>query len=192
MGAAPRRHLTTRPNRPCGKTFSVQSSVAARIVARLGRQVPGATMSPSGNPFAFRGSCHCGQLRVVFATALDPAGIVPRACDCSFCQKHGALYVSDSAGQLSITAQDPAALRRYRQGSNTAEFLLCDRCGVLAAVVFVHDARMYGAVNARSLDGPTGFGNPVPASPQRLAPGEKVARWLQLWVPDVELVASGS
>ena len=118
--------------------------------------------------------------------------MVPRACDCSFCRKHGAAYVSDPAGQLSVTLQSSDALRRYRQGSNTAEFLLCGRCGVLVAVVFEHHARIYGAVNARSLEGPTGFGSAVPASPQSLAADEKVARWSQLWIPDVELVTLGA
>jgi len=147
-------------------------------------------MSPMNNASAFRGGCHCGQLRVNFSTALDPASITPRACDCSFCQKHGAAYVSDPAGQLSVTMRSADALRRYRQGSNTAEFLLCDRCGVLVAVIFEHNARMYGAVNARSLEGSTGFGSAIAASPQWLAPDEKVARWSQLWIPDVELVTS--
>jgi hypothetical protein len=149
-------------------------------------------MSPSSHAFAFCGGCHCGQLRVVFSTQLNPASIIPRACDCSFCQKHGAAYVSDPAGRLSVILQSQDALHRYQQGSNTAEFLLCDRCGVLVAVIFEHNARIYGAVNARSLEGPTGFGSAVPASPQLLAPGEKIERWLQLWVPDVELVASGT
>ena len=147
-------------------------------------------MSPLSNASVFRGGCHCGQLRVVFSSALDPTSIIPRACDCSFCQKHGAAYVSDPTGQLSVIMQGADALRRYRQGSNTAEFLLCDRCGVLVAVVFEHNARIYGAVNARSLDGVTGFGAAIPASPQLLASDEKVARWSQLWVPDVGLVTA--
>jgi hypothetical protein len=149
-------------------------------------------MPPLSNAVVFHGGCHCSRLRVAFSTALDPASIVPRACDCRFCQKHGAAYVSDPAGRLSVTSQSSDALRRYQQGSNTAEFLLCARCGVLVAVVFEHNTRIYGAVNARSLEGSTGFGSPVPASPQLLAPGEKVTRWLQLWVPDVELVTSGT
>jgi hypothetical protein len=149
-------------------------------------------MSSLSNASVFRGGCHCGQLRVAFSTALDPASITPRACDCSFCQKHGAAYVSDPAGQLSVIMQSSDALRRYQQGSNTAEFLLCNRCGVLVAVVFEHNARIYGAVNAPSLEGSTGFGRAVPASPQLLARDEKVARWSQLWVPDVELLTSGT
>jgi hypothetical protein len=118
--------------------------------------------------------------------------MVPRACDCSFCQKHGAAYVSDPAGQLSVITQRADALRRYRQGSRTAEFLLCNHCGVLVAVVFDQEGRLYGAVNARSLEEPTGFATATPASPQRLSPREKFARWSQLWVPDVQLITSSS
>lgn len=147
-------------------------------------------MSPMTEQVTFRGGCHCGRLRVVFSTALDPAGITPRACDCSFCRMHAAAYVSDPAGHLSVLMQGQDALRRYRQGSNTADFLLCDRCGVLVAVVFEHDARLYGAVNARCVEGGRSFGRAGPASPQLLAPGDKVARWLRLWVPDVELLTS--
>jgi len=149
-------------------------------------------MPARATPSEFRGGCHCGQLRLVFSTALDPAHIVPRACDCTFCQKHGAAYVSDPAGRLSITLANAEALRRYRQGSNTADFLLCDRCGVLVAVLFGQDARVYGAVNARCLEEPDRFATAVPASPQQLAPDEKTARWSKLWIADVELVTSGN
>lgn len=138
------------------------------------------------------GGCHCGRLRVAFSTVLDPAGITPRACDCSFCQKHGAAYVSDPAGQLSISIAAPDDLHRYRQGSNTAEFLFCGHCGVLVAVVLDHDGRTHGAVNARCLDATTRLGNAVTASPQQLAAAEKVDRWLRLWIPDVELLVAGS
>lgn len=141
---------------------------------------------------AFTGGCHCGQLRLVFSSAREPASIIPRACDCTFCLKHAAAYVSDPAGRLVITVQGVDALRRYRQGSNTAEFLLCGRCGVLVAVVVEDNARIFGAVNARALEGSTGFGLIAPASPQGLASAEKIERWSQLWVPDVELALSGT
>lgn len=141
---------------------------------------------------AFRGGCHCGQIHVAFSSALQPASITPRACDCSFCQKHGATYVSDPAGRLSITVKSADALRRYRQGSNAAEFLLCGECGVLVGVVFEHRDRIYGAVNARALDEPTGFGAAAVASPQLLAAEGKIARWLQVWIANVELLIPGN
>ena len=132
------------------------------------------------------GGCHCGAVRIALTTALDPAATAPRACDCSFCVRHGAAYVSDPSGQLVVEAAD-GALREYRQGSGTARFLLCAHCGVLVAVVFEHDGRRYGAANATSLDARGEFAPVVPASPQQLGRDDKVARWLRLWVPDVDL-----
>lgn len=150
-----------------------------------GNTMPSATIEST-----LRGSCHCGELRVELSTRLDPATLIPRACDCSFCLKHGAAYVSDPAGRLELMVH-PDGLRRYRQGSGTAEFLMCDRCGVLVAVTFMQAARIYGAVNARCLDGNMRLGDSATASPQALNPEEKAARWMKLWVPDVRLVASG-
>lgn len=136
--------------------------------------------------WTLRGGCHCGALRIALATTLDPAATVPRACDCSFCRMHGAAWVSDPAGQLEVVAAD-GTLREYRQGSGTARFLLCARCGVLVAAVFEQDGRRYGVANASGLDARDAFAPAVPASPQQLGRDDKVARWLQLWVPDVEL-----
>ncbi|TLY49012.1 MAG: aldehyde-activating protein [Gammaproteobacteria bacterium] len=135
------------------------------------------------------GSCHCGQLNLQFSTAQDPASLVPRACDCSFCRKHGAAYISDPAGRLSIHARG-GALRHYQQGSNNADFLVCGCCGVLVAVVFEHLSRLYGAVNAGCLDGKARLAEAVPASPQMLSADDKISRWIRLWVPDVELSMS--
>jgi|GEM_PF-172150 len=139
-----------------------------------------------------QGSCRCGGLRVAFSTAQDLASIVPRACDCSFCQKHGAAYVSDPAGRLSISETASGSLREYRQGTNTARFFVCGGCGVLVAVVFDHASRIFGAVNVKCFDGQSCFANSVPASPQRLSVEEKTARWLALWVPDVKVTLSGA
>lgn len=139
-------------------------------------------------PVTLRGGCHCKRISVEFTTLEEPRAMTPRACDCSFCRKHGAAYLSDAAGQLRIVAGSPDALRSYRQGSETATFRLCSECGVLVAVTFEHDGRLYGAVNATCLDGDLDLGASIPASPQALSPEQKVARWLQVWVPDVQLL----
>jgi hypothetical protein len=123
---------------------------------------------------------------------MDLAGMAPRACDCSFCQKHGAAYVSDSSGHLRITATEQDALHSYRQGSKAARFQLCGRCGVLVAVIFERLGNTYGAVNVGCLDERSRFGASVPASPQQLSPEEKVSRWLQVWVPGVQVIGAGT
>lgn len=138
------------------------------------------------------GSCHCGCVQVEFTTSTEFASTTPRACDCSFCQKHGAAYVSDPSGHLRITVAEPNALHSYRQGSKAARFQLCHRCGVLVAVTFEHQGNTYGAVNVGCLDERSRFGASVPASPQQLSPQEKVSRWLQVWVPDVQVVGAGA
>ena len=152
--------------------------------------MPSSTMSMAKGTRTLRGSCHCGHLRIEFSTDQDTAGIVPRACDCAFCRKHGAAYISDPAGRLSVSESHAGALREYRQGSNAARFLVCSHCGVLVAVIFAHDSVIYGAANAACLDGHPGLGTPIPASPQALSPDEKVSRWLGLWTPDVVLTTS--
>lgn len=148
-------------------------------------------MSMENAPVTLLGSCHCGRLSVEFRTRQDPATILPRSCDCSFCSKHGAAYISDPAGSLSVSYTETDALREYLQGSETARFLMCRHCGVLMAVIFKHDSGVYGAVNAGCLDGQTGLGQAVPASPQMLGQEEKVTRWLKLWIPDVVLSRAG-
>lgn len=131
------------------------------------------------------GGCHCGGLRVEFQTAQNISSLHPRACDCSFCRKHGAAYVSDPAGALSITENAAGLLADYRQGSNAARFLFCRRCGVLIAVVYEQDASTFGAVNSGCLDSADEFAESASASPQKLGAAEKTSRWQQLWVPDV-------
>jgi hypothetical protein len=125
---------------------------------------------------SLHGSCHCGWLQVEFTTSQNPEDTNPRACDCNFCQKHGAAYISDPAGALRIVAAEPNALHSYRQGSEAARFQLCGKCGVLIAVIFEHNGHVYGAVNVCCLDKRAILGAPVPALPQLLSPQEKISR----------------
>jgi hypothetical protein len=146
-------------------------------------------MSMADAIVVFHGGCHCSQLAIEFSTSQDPAAINPRACDCSFCSKHGASYISDPAGRLSVSVNSAGSLREYQQGTNTARFLLCNHCGVLVAIIYRHDSRIFGSVNVGCLNGPTGLGNSMLASPQQLPQEEKISRWLNLWVPDVTLTS---
>ena len=129
-----------------------------------------------------QGGCHCGSLRWQFATTMALADVVPRACDCDYCTRHRAAWVSDPAGQLSIHAS-VATLQRYRQGSAQAEFLLCRDCGVLVAVIARDGGRLLGAVNRNAFDQRDALVAETVVSPQRLAAETKLERWSQLWTP---------
>ena len=136
-----------------------------------------------------RGGCHCGKVQAALATARDPATLQPRACDCSFCRKHGAAWISDNEGELLVSANADDALREYRQGSGNARFLLCGDCGVLVAVLHDSGGVLRGAMNAGSVEGDVAFDVATAVSPQKLSAEEKTARWQQLWTPAVVIRA---
>src|SRR5690242_12674989 len=122
------------------------------------------------------GGCHCGNVRIAARLTREPAEYVPRACDCDFCRKHGAAYVSDPRGAVRIRVAAEADCSRYRQGSGSAEFLVCRRCGVLVAVVHrsaagrqTIDDVLYATLNSRALAVAMDFAPEQVVSPQRLS-----------------------
>ena len=136
------------------------------------------------------GACHCGNLRLEVQLTRAPASYSPRACDCDFCRKHGAAYVSDPQGTLVVRISDEQFAGRYRQGSGLAELLFCRNCGVLIGALYRDDQRLYGVVNAKVLDAREGFGPEQPVSPRLLSPEDKAARWQNIWFTDVRVVTA--
>lgn len=136
---------------------------------------------------ALRGSCHCGNVRVDMALPQAPDQYSPRACDCDFCSKHGASYLSDPDGALVIRVKDGQLLRKYRQGSGTADMLVCGNCGVLAGAMHRAEGRIYATVNARMIEGNPTFAETRPVSPRTLSAEQKAGRWKTLWFADVTL-----
>jgi len=129
------------------------------------------------------GGCHCGSVRWQFASPLALASFVPRACDCDFCSRHRAAWISDPAGALRIRAREEG-LQRYRQGSGQAEFLMCRECGVLVAVVATGEGgRLLGAANLNAFDARAGFAGEAIVSPRLLTADAKLARWNDAWMP---------
>jgi hypothetical protein len=132
------------------------------------------------------GGCHCGRIRVRAELSQAPGCYSVRACDCDFCQKHAAAYLSDPAGRLYLRFRSQSEVNCYRQGSEAAELLLCAHCGVLVAVRYGAEDNTYGAINVRALEEAPEFGARTPVSPRTLSPAEKIARWKQLWFAHVE------
>jgi hypothetical protein len=134
------------------------------------------------------GGCHCGNIRLDVELTRAPGSYAPRACDCDFCRKHGASYVSDAKGSLVIRIEDERETRKYRQGSGTADCLVCANCGVLVGALYASDGALYGAVNARVIDAGVIFAAEQPVSPKILSAGDKVKRWQDIWFSNVRVV----
>jgi hypothetical protein len=134
------------------------------------------------------GACHCGNIVVELALAAPPGSYRPRVCDCEFCRKHGAAYVSDPKGSVQIGIRETRELVKYRQGSRSADFLLCRSCGVLVAVLYDHRERLYAAINARAVDSSAHWAEEQSVSPMELSAAEKAERWRDVWFADVKIL----
>jgi hypothetical protein len=135
------------------------------------------------------GQCHCGNIAFRLNWAPDPTEIPARACDCSFCTRHGGVWTSHPDSTLTIAIQDASRVSRYTFGTRTAEFLTCAHCGVVPAVTSQIDGRLYAVVNVNAFDNvdPTlirhssrSFGNEDAAS--------RLARRKMYWIADVTYV----
>jgi hypothetical protein len=135
----------------------------------------------SGTLVEYHAGCHCGAITARYLTRLDLEAWSVRACQCSFCRAHGALSISDPAGDLVFDIKTESALQRYRFGTGTTEFLLCRDCGVYVGAQLVTGD--FGILNALALQ-------PIPRLPAPLAmdygaevASSRTARRVQRWTP---------
>ena len=97
------------------------------------------------------GSCHCGDISYTLDWGSDPESIPARACDCSFCRKHGGLWTSSPTGALEVRVR-PGGAGDYRFGTGSARFHVCRRCGAVPVVTSEIEGRTYAVVSVRAMD----------------------------------------
>jgi hypothetical protein len=134
------------------------------------------------------GGCHCGNITLHIELASAPGTYNPRACDCDFCRRHGASYVSDARGSLLIQIADEREVGFYRQGSGIAECIVCRICGILVGACYRSEGRVFATVNVKAVDAGTTFGAEQTVSPRQLSDSDKQLRWKDLWFSGVTLV----
>ena len=100
-----------------------------------------------------RGSCHCRNICFSLTWDPDPVEIPARACTCSFCSKHGGVWTSNSNAALDVQVIDPSLVSKYVFGTETAEFHVCCRCGVVPVVTSRIDGHLYAVVSVNAFEG---------------------------------------
>ncbi|MBV8158786.1 MAG: hypothetical protein JO278_14060 [Dyella sp.] len=135
------------------------------------------------------GQCHCGNIAFSLSWEPDPDEIPARACDCSFCTRHGGVWTSYPDGHLRVSVQDPALVSRYAFGTRTAEFHVCARCGVVPLVTSLIGGQLYAVINVHALDNidPSRLRH-SPASFGEEAAETRLARRQRYWIKQVEFV----
>jgi len=136
-----------------------------------------------------RGSCHCRNITFALRWDPDPAEIPARACDCTFCMKHGGVWTSNPKGSLFVSIDDPAQVSEYAFGTKTALFHICTRCGIVPVVTSTIGDHLYAVVSVNAFEN-------VDAALVRRAPvtfdeeshEARLARRARYWIGDVEFV----
>jgi hypothetical protein len=152
----------------------------------LGAAEGAASRNPGGrkvNQHEHRGSCHCGNLRWTLRSDLSLAQLPVRTCGCRFCRKHGLLTTSDPQGEMDFILTDDTAVLRYRFDTNTADFLMCGRCGVYVGAQMEEAGRYYAIANLRTLDGEGELGMVQPMDYSREGVSERLTRRASRWTP---------
>ena len=99
-----------------------------------------------------RGRCHCGNIAFHLDWEPDPAEIPARACDCTFCSKHGGVWTSNPMASLAVQVENPSLVTRYAFGTKTATFHVCGRCGVVPVATSRIDGRTYAVVSVNAFE----------------------------------------
>ena len=135
------------------------------------------------------GSCHCGNIAFTLDWKSEPTEIPARACNCSFCVKHGGVWTSCPSGALEISVGDPSLVSKYAFGTKTAEFHICSRCGVVPVGTSRINDHLYAVVSVNAFD------NVDPALLRHTSAsfdGEseetRLARRARNWIADVRFV----
>src|ERR1700741_1930816 len=99
------------------------------------------------------GKCHCGNISFVLDWSPEPTQIPARACSCTFCSKHGGIWTSCPTGSLKVNVRDPTRVSRYAFGTETAEFHICARCGIVPVVTSRIEGHLYAVVSVNAFEG---------------------------------------
>jgi hypothetical protein len=130
-------------------------------------------------------SCSCGNIEARVELSKSISSFTPRACDCNFCTKHGATYISDPNGKLTTQIRNPSEAVKYKHGSGIADFITCKFCGVFVAVIYSLKGQLLGSLNSRTLENWKKLPEPQNVSPKLLPDNEKIGRWEQIWFQNV-------
>lgn len=138
------------------------------------------------------GRCHCGNIAFELDWRADPDEIPARACDCTFCVKHGGVWTSKPDGALKVRVERGSLVPGYAFGTRTAVFHVCRQCGVVPVVTSHIDGKLHAVVNVNTFEN-------VDATTIRRGPAsfdgegtdDRLARRIRNWIGEVTLEIRG-
>lgn len=139
------------------------------------------------------GKCHCGNIAFSLTWEPDPVEIPARACTCSFCAKHGGVWTSNPGGALEVVVKDPSLVSKYVFGTETAQFHICARCGIVPVVTSRIDDILYAIVSVNAFEGvDPSLLRRASASLDGEGKASRLARRQRNWIANVEYIESST
>ena len=132
----------------------------------------------------YRASCACGNITYYFETAVAPENWRVRTCDCAFCSRRiGHIHCSDPKGGVRFEIADPDQVIRERQGTRTADFIICAKCDGYMGAVMESDQGRFAVINLENLvdNLPLPEGHPIAWQGEDLE--TRLARRHKNWTP---------
>ncbi|EAW11896.1 GFA family protein [Aspergillus clavatus NRRL 1] len=105
------------------------------------------------DPKSYTASCHCGSIRLSFATPtpIEETGVV--SCNCSICHINGYLHTRVNAADITFES-DGDALKEYRFGSRNYPHYFCGNCGTSVYVQCqIPGTQSATSINVRTIKG---------------------------------------
>lgn len=139
------------------------------------------------------GSCHCGNVRFSLEWPAPCREILTRSCNCTFCRKHGGVWTSHREAKLEARVDEAALISKYRFGTETADFYVCVRCGVVPFVVSEIENSDYAVVNINTFDASdavTFSSSSTDFSGEKT--GDRLSRRMQNWIQHVDISVPGA
>jgi hypothetical protein len=130
------------------------------------------------------GACHCGNITFDLLWP-DGVPVQPRACGCTFCQKHGAAWTAHPDAALRVRVGDTAHAALHRFGTNTADFHVCTVCGVVPVCTSDIDGRLHAVVNTRTFEGLGALPEPVAVDFDGEETSSRLERRARHWIRHV-------
>jgi hypothetical protein len=138
------------------------------------------------------GNCHCGNMSYTLRWPVSSPEIPVRECGCTFCRKHGGAWTSHQQSVLQANVRNSLLVSKYKFGTETAEFYVCTRCGVVPFVISSIDSHLYAVVNTNT------FGDKeklriscTHANFDGEDLGDRLERRTRNWIANVRIAESG-
>lgn len=133
------------------------------------------------------GKCHCGNIHFTFGTNKAIEEFIPRACSCDLCKQHGAVYVSDPDGHVSLHFENKDQVTFYRFGHKTSDFIICKECGVLMMALCEVGGSVRAVINKTPMLNHNFPTEQIRTDFESESPEERLARRQKNWTGSVEI-----